>query len=277
MMTFTVGHALWPDGDGHRHAGSVAGRAGDAHLAAEEQRALVHAEQAERLLAVAGRCRRCRRRCRRTSSATRSSPTASSMSTRVAREWRATLVRISWKMRNMVVEMSMSSFDRLRRQLGAAADAGALLEFLRLPADRGDQAHVVEHLRAQAGGDLAHRLHRRVDQLAHRVGLLEERLLAQALGEPGHLHLQAGQHLAELVVDFARDVRALFLAHRDQVRGEAAQLVLRLASAARSCGAARRTPRPSTSGSPAPPASESARHCPIGPATARRLAEIKRQ
>src|SRR5438132_4364400 len=45
-----------------------------------------------------------------TSRPTRSSFTVSSMSTRVARECRATLVRISWKMRNMVVETSMSSF-----------------------------------------------------------------------------------------------------------------------------------------------------------------------
>ena len=45
-----------------------------------------------------------------TSRPTRSSLTISSMSTRVAREWRATLVRISWKMRNIVVETSMSSF-----------------------------------------------------------------------------------------------------------------------------------------------------------------------
>src|SRR5438874_4158 len=44
-----------------------------------------------------------------TSSATRSSLTLRSRSTRVARECRATLVRISWKMRNIVVEMSMSS------------------------------------------------------------------------------------------------------------------------------------------------------------------------
>src|SRR6185436_10733028 len=44
-----------------------------------------------------------------TSSPTCSAPSVSSMSTRVAREWRATLVRISWKMRNIVVEMSMSN------------------------------------------------------------------------------------------------------------------------------------------------------------------------
>src|SRR5213075_2427783 len=40
-----------------------------------------------------------------TSRPTRSALSISSMSTRVAREWRATLVRISWKMRNIVVEM----------------------------------------------------------------------------------------------------------------------------------------------------------------------------
>ena len=73
----------------------------DAHVAAEEQRALLHAEQPERLArvqlvvldadAVVGHLQR--RSARRSS--------ASSMSTRVAREWRATLVRISWKMRNI--------------------------------------------------------------------------------------------------------------------------------------------------------------------------------
>src|SRR5688500_1893939 len=44
-----------------------------------------------------------------TSRLTCSSVTPRSMSTRVARECRATLVRISWKMRNAVVETSMSS------------------------------------------------------------------------------------------------------------------------------------------------------------------------
>ena len=110
----------------------------------------------------------------------------------------------------------------LRRQLRAAADAGALLEILRLPADRRHEAHVVEHLGPQAGGDLAHRLHRGVDQLAHRVGLLDERLLAQALGEPRDFHLESGQHLTQLVVNLAGDVRALFFPHRDQVRRQPA-------------------------------------------------------
>src|ERR1044071_9834073 len=53
-------------------------------------------------------------------SRTSTSLTSRSMSTRVARECRATLVRISWKMRNEVVETSMSSLTvsggRLTRQ-----------------------------------------------------------------------------------------------------------------------------------------------------------------
>ena len=112
--------------------------------------------------------------------------------------------------------------DALGRQLGAAADAGALLEFLRLPCHRGDEAHVVQHFGPQSGGDLAHRLHRGVDQLAHRVGLLDQRLLAQPLGEPRDFHLQAGEHLAQLVVYLARNVGTLLFPHRDQVRRQAA-------------------------------------------------------
>jgi len=64
-------------------------------------------------------------------------------------------------MRNIVVDTSTSSFTGLGRQLGAAADAGALLDSFAC-SHRGDQAHVVEHP-GEAGGDLAHRLHRGVD------------------------------------------------------------------------------------------------------------------
>ena len=154
----------WND-DGH--ASSVPGGAGDVHLAAEQQRALVHAEQSERLPAVQVAVGDADAVVLHLHPApTRVARPSRSMSTRVAREWRATLVRISWKMRNDRGRDVDVGLHRFGRQLGAAADAGALLEFLRLPADRGDQAHVVEHLGAQAGGDLAHRLHGRVDQLA---------------------------------------------------------------------------------------------------------------
>src|SRR5688572_4569548 len=51
------------------------------------------------------------------------SPMASSTSMRVAREWRATLVRISWKMRNIVVATSMSSL----------VDSGGSLTRARMP------------------------------------------------------------------------------------------------------------------------------------------------
>ena len=51
----------------------------------------------------------------------------------------------------------------------------------------------------------------------------------QALGEPDDVHLQPGEHLAELVVDLARDVRALLLAHGDHMVGERTQPLLRLA------------------------------------------------
>ena len=205
------------------------GRAADRDVAAEEQRALLHAEQAERLPARAARRPGCRRRCRPPRARPASRRASSSMSTRVAREWRATLVRISWKMRNIVVEMSMSNLA-LGRQLRAAADAGALLELLRLPADRGHQAHVVEHLGAQAGGDLAHRLHRGIDQRAHRVGLLDAARLSF-------------RRLASQVTSIFRPVstwpssswisRAMCARSssrmRDQVGRQAAQLVLRLA------------------------------------------------
>src|SRR5688500_20340934 len=56
-----------------------------------------------------------------------SSDLASSTSMRVAREWRATLVRISWKMRNIVVATSMSSL----------VDSGGSLTRARMPVQIG--------------------------------------------------------------------------------------------------------------------------------------------
>ena len=57
------------------------------------------------------------------------------------------------------------------------------------------------------------------------------RVLGEILRERGEVELQARERLAQLVVDLARDVDALLLAHRLQVPGERAQVLLRGAQA----------------------------------------------
>src|SRR5262245_52942022 len=96
-------------------------------------------------------------------------------------------------------------------QTQPASDAAALLEFLRLPFDSGREAQLVQYLRTQAGGDLAHGLNRAVDQIEHRLGLRRHRPLLgrQLLGKPGEIHLQTRQRLAQLIVDLACDPRRL--------------------------------------------------------------------
>src|ERR1700682_796315 len=138
MMTFMGSRSL-SKGYGDGDASSVPGGPGNSYLAAEQQRALVHAEQAERFLAVdvaVGdadavvadlKCdvlladRHLHVHPRRA---------------RVARHVGEDLLEdAEHGGRDVDVEL-----HALGRQLGAAADAGALLGLLRPPAHRGAPA-----------------------------------------------------------------------------------------------------------------------------------------
>ena len=116
-------------------------------------------------------------------------------------------------------------------QIEPATHSHALLELLRLPAECRYQSHFIKNLRPQAGRNSANEMHRGIDEAAHGFGFLHKLLLGsvQLPGQPGHIHLQTGQHLSQLVVDFACNPRALFFAYGNQARGQRPQLHLRLA------------------------------------------------
>ena len=104
---------------------------------------------------------------------------------------------------------------------------GRLHKLLRLPLQRRPQALVVQDAGAQVGDDAAHVVHGVFDQAAHVLALAAHlgahvargglgralALLAQALVQPVHIHLQRHQQAAQLVVHLAGDAGALVLAH----------------------------------------------------------------
>ena len=122
---------------------------------------------------------------------------------------------------------------RLRqRRSDLAAHARAPLELLGLPLDRRLQTQVVEHARPQLRADAPRARDRVVDQLLHVAQLRQQarlRALGQVATQPGHVHAQRGQGLAQLVVDLAGDARTLLLAHPLEVRAQVTELLARAA------------------------------------------------
>src|SRR5919197_1216723 len=109
-----------------------------------------------------------------------------------------------------------------------AADAGALLELFRVPLHGGDEAQVVQDRGPELTGDPAHVVDRLVHDGAQGGDLrrLASRDVAEPLGEASELELQAGQRLAELVVDLPRDAGPLLLPDGLQVRRERLEVVV---------------------------------------------------
>ena len=117
---------------------------------------------------------------------------------------------------------------------------GRLDELLRLPFQRRPQALVVQDAGAQVGDDAAQVQHRRVDLPPHALAFGQQRRrVAQAARQPVGVHLQRHQLRAQLVVDLARDARALLLAHRLGMVGALAQPRQRIAELARALAHAR--------------------------------------
>jgi hypothetical protein len=77
---------------------------------------------------------------------------------------------------------------------------------------------------------VAHHLEQLGEQLAHVLQALAQVGVQLAVGQLAHgeFQLEHGEHLPQLVVYLARDVRLLLLAHALQVRGQLAQLGPRL-------------------------------------------------
>src|SRR5258708_4277338 len=114
-----------------------------------------------------------------------------------------------------------------------ALDAGAALEFVGLPFERGDEPQIIENAGAQLRRDPAHRLDGGVNVPGHGLDLVVERPLADGLParEPREVQFQAGERLAEFVMHLAGDAGALLLAHILQIDGEGAQLLVGFAQA----------------------------------------------
>src|SRR5581483_2937146 len=110
-------------------------------------------------------------------------------------------------------------------------DARPALEVGRLPLDRGRQPEVVQDSRPQLRRRPSRRLDGLVDERDHRACPLDQlavRLAPRSTEpsrEPGELEAEAGQRLAEVVVELARDAGPLCLADRLDARRERAQLL----------------------------------------------------
>ncbi len=140
------------------------------------------------------------------------------------------LVSDSCTMRNSAVAMGPVDLAG-RREVELDLDRAALDEFPDLPGHRVAESEVVEHRRPQLGRDSLHGADRGLDLAPHAVHVAGRNpaSVAHAAGQPGHLQVQAGQLLPELVVQLARDARALVLTHLLQRRRQLVQLPVRLA------------------------------------------------
>src|ERR1041384_3665583 len=105
-----------------------------------------------------------------------------------------------------------------------AFDAGARLEFVRLPFDRRHQSQIIQYARPQFSGDPPDGLNGGIHARDERFDGLWPGPLA---GQPRQVQLQAGKRLAQFVVDFTGDARALLFADGLQVGGQRAQLLVR--------------------------------------------------
>ena len=108
-----------------------------------------------------------------------------------------------------------------------AFDAGAGCKVVREPFHRGAEAQIVQNAGAQFRGDTAHGLHRILDQGSegrHPCGGLGV-FLGELPVQKREIHAHAGERLAQLVVDLARDAHALLLTHGFHVGGQSAQLL----------------------------------------------------
>src|SRR5262249_2095459 len=123
---------------------------------------------------------------------------------------------------------------RLQPRIGpgaadGAGDTGAEFEVARLPLDRRVEAEHVEHARAQRAGDPSDGANRLVDGVRHGAGAPGElRIGVSEVGfEPLRIHLQAGEFLTQLIVDFTGDVSAFLLPGGLGPAGEGAKLLAR--------------------------------------------------
>ena len=104
-----------------------------------------------------------------------------------------------------------------------------------LPFDGRFQTEVIQHRRAQFGGNLPHRADDLVHDLRHSPSFLPQRAQGRQVPgfgklflQPGKVHFQTGQRLAQFVMHLSGDAGAFLFAHRLQIRREQAQLFARI-------------------------------------------------
>jgi len=88
---------------------------------------------------------------------------------------------------------------------------------------------MIELRRTQVGGDASYERNAKVDLTDGGLDAIDDvagRLeFAKAAQRGGEVEFDAGEQLTELVVQFARDARSLFLAHLLDAFGQRSQLV----------------------------------------------------
>jgi hypothetical protein len=114
----------------------------------------------------------------------------------------------------------------LVREIFRALEPGARAGLLELPAQRGDEADIVEQRRSQLLDDAAFQVDAGGEVLLHAVQALAQLhiLRIQALFGPRDIHARPHQQSAELIVQLASERCLLALGDTLQVRGELDQL-----------------------------------------------------
>ena len=109
------------------------------------------------------------------------------------------------------------------------------MKILYLPFDGRFQAEVIEHPGPQLGGNLADLADDFVHQPRHFAGLQPQGTqrgqlaeVGEFLFQPGDVHFQTGERLAQFVMHLSGDAGAFLLAHRLQIRRQGAQLFARV-------------------------------------------------
>ena len=113
-------------------------------------------------------------------------------------------------------ELDLGRHIDVLRQPAQHGDAGVALEPARQRGERAVQAELLQRVGAQPARDPPHLLGAVTRGLAQLLELVAQ-LLGDARGEPFDLQHHAGQRLADLVVQLARDPPALGLLDRQRL------------------------------------------------------------
>src|SRR5258706_2373703 len=200
--------ASWLDRHGYGDAGAMAGGAGDCQLPAQYDHALLYAQQSEGLLAA--------RRVDVEPDAVVLDVEPDALGVVIEQDLDVACVRMPGHIRQRFLNDSeqhdapvLAHRDVAVYDADRATDSASLLELLDQPLHSREDTEV-ERGRPQGGRDAPHDLDDGIDPALQFLHLFPDlgRRFAELQGQEGKIHLERSQGLAQLVVDFARDMRS---------------------------------------------------------------------